>query len=207
MRFQRNRQRQVGHGPGGVDGHFVRILLNHAHHESRGIFCRRFSRWRAFRHWRDVVRPVHRVPPREIPRTLVHNFSIKRFPLRNIFFAVHQRKSGARHHRNIGAANNFKQAQGVLHFFIAPRITGQNRDSQNIRVRRIYQRQYGLHIRTARPGAILINDHFAFSLRIRSGIQTQCDHHQHDPTRNPLRALHEIFLSTQAAWIPQQLNT
>ena len=129
----------------------------------RRVFINRLRGRLAFRHRRNFIRPVYRLAP--IPRALINNFAVNLFPARHLLFRIHEREHGARNHRHIRPADNLEQPQRVQHLFIAPGIAGKHGNAENIRLRRVQNRQHGLHIRPAGPSAVLIDDHLALRLR------------------------------------------
>ena len=113
------------------------------------------------------------VAPGEVPRTLVKHLAVERFPLRDVFLRVDERKNRAGNNRDIGAADDLEQAQGVLHLLVAPGVTGKHGDTQDVRFRRIDQGENGLHVGATGAGAVLIDDDLAFGLSRRdAGEQT-----------------------------------
>ena len=92
------------------------------------------------------------------------SLAVERFPLGDVFLGIHERKDGAGNDWDVGAANDFEQAQGVLNFFVAPGVAGNHGDAKHVGIRRIDERENGLHVGAAGPGAVLINDDFAFGL-------------------------------------------
>jgi hypothetical protein len=112
---------------------------------------------------------VHGVMAREIPGALVDDLAVKRFPLSDVLLGIDEGKNGAWNHWNVRAANDFEQAQGVLHFLVPPSVPAENGYAKDISLRRIDKREDGLHIRSTGPGAVLINDQFAFGLGYSDG--------------------------------------
>lgn len=55
-----------------------------------------------------------------VPRALINDFAVERFPLSDVLLAVDQRKSGAGQDRNVGAADDLQEAEGVLNLFVPP---------------------------------------------------------------------------------------
>ncbi len=100
-----------------------------------------------------------------IPSALIDHLAVQLFPSRGGFLAVDHRKHRTGHHRDIRAPYDFEQPQRVLHFFVAPRIAGHHSDTEHVRLRGIHDRKYCLHVRAARAGAILIDNHFVLVLR------------------------------------------
>src|SRR5580700_5498036 len=169
VRVQSDGQGEVGHGSGSVDGDFVGELMNHPDHEMRSVFRRSLAGGSTFGHRWNFVRTVHGVMAREIPGALVDDLAVKRFPLSDVLLGIDERKNGARNHRNVRAANDFEQTQGVLYFLVPPGVAGEYGDAKNIGLRRIDQSEDGLHVRSTGSGAVLINDHFAFGLGYTDG--------------------------------------
>jgi len=95
---------------------------------------------------------------------LIEDLAVKRFPPGDVFLAVHQGKSRTRNDGNIGAADNFEEAQSVQDFFVAPGVTGGDGDAEDIGVGRLHEGEDGLRVGTAGAGAIFIDDNFAFFL-------------------------------------------
>src|SRR5579862_3028290 len=107
---------------------------------------------------------MHWMPAGIVPRALIDELAVERFPARDEFLAVHQWKCRAGNHRNVRAADNFEQAQSVLDFFVAPGVSGDNSDAENVGFGRLDQREYGLRASPARAVAIFVNYDFPFFL-------------------------------------------
>ena len=71
----------------------------------------------------------------KIPCALIDNLAVKRFPLGDVFLGANQGEDRSGNHRDVRAAYNFHEAQGVLHFFIPPIVAGENGDAKNIGLR------------------------------------------------------------------------
>src|ERR1700722_104456 len=99
-----------------------------------------------------------------VPRALIDELAVERLPARDKFLAVNQRKSGAGNYRNVGAADNFEQAQSVLDFFVAPRVPGDDGNAENVGLGRLDQRQDGLRASPAGAVAIFVNYDLPFFL-------------------------------------------
>ena len=97
-----------------------------------GVFVGGFGRGLAFRQrWNDEGL----VPPAVIPCARKSHFAEALLPDLGFFAPPHQWENGPGHDRNVGAAHNFEQAQGVRHFFVAPLVSADYRDSQDLDLR------------------------------------------------------------------------
>ena len=127
-------EREVGERSGGDNGYFVRVFVNHADQEVRGVFIGRFGGGRAFGHRRNFPGAVNGVAGGEIPGALINDLAVHGFPATDVFLGIDEREGGAWHDRNIGAADNFHQAQGVLDFFGEPSVAGDDGDAEDVSV-------------------------------------------------------------------------
>src|SRR5581483_12344400 len=103
LRIDGNRLRKVGHGPAFVNRDLVRVFVNHANQEMRGIFAGRVGCGLTFRQRRDNK---WLVPPAVIPSTGVSNFPEALLPQLSFVAAADQRKSSTGNDGNIGAPEN-----------------------------------------------------------------------------------------------------
>ena len=112
---------------------------------------------------------------RVIPSTLINEFAVKFFPTGDIFASVDERKDGAGDDGNVGASDDFEQAESVKDFFIAPGVTGEDGDAEDFGVWRVDEGEDGLHVGAAGACGVLVDDDFAFGLRGESGGQESCE--------------------------------
>ncbi len=132
LRIDRDGQRQVGHGAAFVDRHLVGKLVHLANQEVSRVFVCGLGGGRTFRQgWDDKGF----VPPAIVPGAGKGHFAVTLLPELGFFAPAHQREDSSRHHRNIGAADDFEQAQGVRHFFVAPLVSADDRDAQHFNLR------------------------------------------------------------------------
>ena len=78
-------------------------------------------------------------------------------------------KRGAGHDRNIGAAHDFEQAQGVRYFFIAPRSPLTTVMPSTSTCGDWISSSERLHVAAAGAGAVFVDDDFAAGLRGAEG--------------------------------------
>src|SRR5258707_7075049 len=98
----------------------MRVLAHHPDQEMSGVFLSRLDLGLPFgQRWNDEGL----VPPSVIPGTCVGYFSVTLLPQLRFFAAAHQGENGARHHRNVSAADDLEQAQRVRYLFIAPLVS------------------------------------------------------------------------------------
>ncbi len=97
-----------------------------------GVFAGGFGRGLAFRQRGD---DEGLVPPAVIPRARESHFAEALLPYLSFFAPPHQWENRPGHDRNIGAAHDFEQAQGVRHFLVAPLVSADHRDSQDFDLR------------------------------------------------------------------------
>ena len=91
---------------------------------------------------------------------------------------VDQREHGAGNHGDVGASHDFEQAQCVRHFFVAPLISANHSDAQDLDLRRLDHHRHGLQVAAAGTGTILIDNHFVAGLSERKGgryQKTRCE--------------------------------
>ena len=167
---------EIGERATFVNGDLVRIFVDHAEQELRDVFGGRFRAGRAFGHGRNFRGAVNGVALGEIPGALISDLAVERLPARDEFLAVDEREGGAGDDGNVGASDNFEQAQSVQDFFVAPGIARDDGDAEDFGVRRLHDGEDGLHVRAAGAGAILVDDDFAFFLGCerRGGENCEC---------------------------------
>src|SRR3954470_14236169 len=93
-----------------------------------------------------------------VPRTLVRDLSVQLLPNLSSLLRANQREDGARNYRDIGATDEFQGAQRVGHFFFAPRVAGDDGNTEHFDVGRLDEYQDGLLVCSRRARCILIND-------------------------------------------------
>src|SRR5258708_6760285 len=104
------------------------------------------------------------VPPAIVPGPGVGDSSVALLPLLRFFVSPDQRKHCAGHYGNVGAANDFKQAKRMRHFFVAPLVSTDHRDPQYFDLWGLDHDEESLQVATPGPGAILIDDDLAARL-------------------------------------------
>src|SRR5690348_5758591 len=119
LRIECDGQRQVGHRPAGIDGYVVRIAPHHADKKMRRINLRSLGGWSALRQLGNHKRLV---PPALIPCPRVRHLAVALLPQLGVTPPAHQREHCARHHRNVGAANDLQQVEHVGDLFVAPLV-------------------------------------------------------------------------------------
>jgi len=102
MRIDPVGERQVRQGAALVDRHFMRIFVDHADQEVSGVLIGRPGSGLPFRQRRNYVMFVS---PAIIPGAGKGDLSIHCLPQKAFLAAIHERKYGSGHDRNIGAAN------------------------------------------------------------------------------------------------------
>jgi hypothetical protein len=81
------------------------------------------------------------------------------------FVSANQRERRAAHYGNVGASDDFEQAQSVRYLFVAPLISTDHRDSKHLDLRGLDHYEERLQIAAAGAGAILVDDDLAARLR------------------------------------------
>src|SRR6202040_3697141 len=94
--------------------------MDHPNQEMNRILVCRVGSGLPFGKWRNYRSLM---PPTLIPCTRVGDFAVLLMPQLGFGAGADQWVDGAGHDGNVGAANDFEQAQGVSHFFIAPLIS------------------------------------------------------------------------------------
>src|SRR6202030_1215428 len=99
-----------------INRYLMRVFVNHANDEMRGILTRRLRRRISLDELRDfegrVVYAPDSVAKRfSIPRAFIGDFAIELFPAKYQFFAIDEREDGAGDDGNIGAANKLEHAK------------------------------------------------------------------------------------------------
>src|SRR5487761_555962 len=140
MRVNGDGEGKVGERAAFVNCDLMRIAMDHADHEVRGVFVRGLGGWRAFDEGRNFVWAVS-FAGRPVPGALIHDFAIERFPAGDEFLAVVEREDGAGDDGNVRAADDFEHAQGVGDFFVAPLVAGDDGDAEDVGLRRLNQRE------------------------------------------------------------------
>ena len=163
-------ERQVRHGTALVDRHLMGIFVHHADQKVSGVLIGRLGSGLPFRKLRNYVMLM---PPAIIPGTGERDFSISCLPQKRFLTAMHQRKHGSRHNRNIGAANELQQSQGMRYLFVAPLVSADDGYAQHFHLRRLNQGQQRLHVAAAGPRTILIDDDLPALLRESQAIRNQ----------------------------------
>ena len=95
FRIDRLRERKIRQRAAFVDCDLVRILAHHAHEKVRGVFVGGLRGGHAFGHRGNVIRPMHGMAARVIPRALIDDLAVERFPSRDEFFRVYERERRA----------------------------------------------------------------------------------------------------------------
>src|ERR1700730_15166540 len=75
------------------------------------------------------------VPPAIVPSPGVRDLSRTLLPLLRFFVSPNQRKSRAGHYGDVGASDDFEQAQSVRHLFVAPLVSTDHSDSKHLNLR------------------------------------------------------------------------
>src|ERR1700686_2914779 len=110
----------------------MRILTHHSNQKVGSVFIGWLGCRFSFREWGDNERLV---PPAIIPGSGVSDFTVTLLPLLRFGSSAHQRKRRTRQNRNVGASNNFEQAQGMRHLFITPLIAADHSDPKHLDLR------------------------------------------------------------------------
>src|SRR5882672_8284175 len=100
----------------------------------RGVFGGWLGGGRAFLggwHYEGIVVPA------AVPRARVADLAVPLLPKLRFFPGADQREDRARYDGDVRAAHNFKQAQCVNDFFVAPLVAGDNGDPENFDLRRL----------------------------------------------------------------------
>ena len=95
------------------------------------------------------------------PGALEAELSPLLFPDFRFRFRVDQRILGAGDDGDVGTLRDFDRAQRALRFFLHPLVTGDERDPEDVDIRRLQEQQDRLHIRRRRPPSVLIDDDLA----------------------------------------------
>src|SRR5579872_4175538 len=81
---------------------------------------------------REECRRARRRRRKIVPAPFVAKLAVQGFPSFRFLLGVQQRVLRPFHHRNVGAACNFQQAQGVLGFFLHPLVAADGGDAQHL---------------------------------------------------------------------------
>src|ERR1700758_1175370 len=121
----------------------------------RRIFGRSFRRGLNFGHKRN---DVGFVPPAVVPCARIRNLAVTCLPQLRLVAPANQREDGARDDRDVGASYDLEQTKRVRYFLVAPLIAADDRDSEDLNVRRLNEQRYCLKIASARTGTVLVDD-------------------------------------------------
>jgi hypothetical protein len=76
-----------------------------------------------------------------------------------------EREDGAWEDGDVGASDDFEEAEGAGEFFVAPLVAGDNSDAKDFDFGGLEEDEESLHIAAAGAGAVLVDDDFAAGLR------------------------------------------
>jgi hypothetical protein len=75
-----------------------------------------------------------------------------------------QRKDSSGGYGDVGAADDFEEAEGAGDFLVAPLVAGDYCDAEDFDLWRLEEDEKGLHVAAAGAGAVLVDDDFAAGL-------------------------------------------
>src|SRR4029077_19418186 len=104
------------------------------------------------------------VPPAIVPSSGVSHFSVALLPLLRFFVSPNQRKRRAWHYGDVGASNDFEQAESVRHLFVAPLVSTDHRDPKHLDLRRLDHYEERLQVAATGTGAVFVDDDLAARL-------------------------------------------
>src|SRR5271165_6384400 len=105
------------------------------------------------------------VPPTRVPGAGKADFAVTLLPEAGFFGSADQRENRAGEDGNVGAANDFQQAEGVGHLLIAPGVAADHCNTEDFCLWGLNEKQKGLHVAAAGAGAVLVDNDFAAGLR------------------------------------------
>src|SRR5579863_486126 len=118
------------------------------------------------------------------PSTEPHVGAKTLLPKLGIRFGPNQRILRAGQHWYIGSADQFKHAKGVRQLLFQPHISGNDRDPEDLRLRRLDQQEHRLLVTACWTGGILINNDLALLLGHTSQAQEQKRNHERPSSIN-----------------------
>src|SRR4029077_2681954 len=104
------------------------------------------------------------VPPAIVPCPGVGHFPVALLPLLRFFASANQRKRRAGRYRDVGASNDFKQAESVRHLFVTPLVSTDHRDPKHLDLRRLDHYEERLQVAATGTGAVFVDDDLAARL-------------------------------------------
>jgi hypothetical protein len=85
------------------------------------------------------------------------HFAVEGGRKQSLLFGADQRKDGPGNDRDIGAADEFEHAEGVLGLLIAPGVAGDHGDAEHLDVGRLQEDHHRHLVGAAGAGAVLID--------------------------------------------------
>lgn len=158
-------EREIGERASGVDGDLMRVEMNHADHEVRCVFGGGCGVRRAFDergNFEGAVEFFAASSP--VPSALVDDFAVERFPVRDELRGIVEREDGAGDDGNVGASDDFEHAESVGDFFVAPAVSGDDGDAEDLGLRGLDEGEDGLLVGGGGAAGVLVNDDFARGL-------------------------------------------
>jgi hypothetical protein len=75
-----------------------------------------------------------------------------------------QRKDSSGYYGDVGAADDFEEAEGSGDFLVAPLVAGDDGDAEDFDFGGLEEEEKGLQVTAAGPGAVLVDDDFVAGL-------------------------------------------
>src|SRR5579864_2187806 len=199
LRIEADGLGQVGERPARINGHFARILVDHPDDEMRRVLLfrpqRRISFWQ-IRNFKGAVIQARvpgsgvdasgwRVNLLLIPRALIADHTVQFLPASDLFFAVDQGEDGAGINFHVLMPGQFKHAQSVCDFLVAPLVSADDGYSESLDLWGLEHDEKGLLVGSRRSTRVLIEDHFPAILP-----RTGQHHDEKEQQRTPNRVTH-----------------
>jgi len=192
MRIERDGERDVGQGSGGVYGYLMRVGADLPDQEMCRVLGDGFGVRLTLSQRRSIPgaerccrcrrldQSGHRGQRAQFlaPGTQPRDLADQRCHEARLLLRPDQRKHRAERDGYIGAADQLQHPQRVARLVIPPRIAGHDRDPENINVRRLQQCHHRHDVRPARSGGVLIDDDHALLRECGRG-RRQGEEYQH----------------------------
>ena len=107
------------------------------------------------------------LPP--VPSSLIDHFAVESFPVSDELRAVVEREDGAGNDGNVGASDDLESTERVGHFFVAPSVSGDDGDAEDLRLWGLDQREDGLLVGGGGAARVLVDYDFAWGLGASKG--------------------------------------
>ncbi len=191
MRVERHGKRNIGQGPRRVNGHLVGMGMDLPNQKMRRVLGDGFGVRLALGERRSLPGTERCCRCRRLdqsgrrgqriqelaPGTQPGHLADQRCHQARLLLRSNEGKHRAERHRHVGSTEQLQQPQSVARLVVPPGITGHDRDSENIDLRRLEQCHHRHDVGSSGAGRILIDDDHAL-LREGGGAGSERDENQ-----------------------------